>query len=156
MTLPQDHRAVPTSGRGVNHAPDRGSVTVFVAIAAVGLLVVAGLVVDGSAKVRAAQRADRVAAQAARAGGQAIHVTDVLAGDRVRVDRRAALAAVDAYLRAAGVEGSASLVGGGSGLAVSTTISAPTVFLGLIGVSSFTVQGSAEAVLVPSSRGALP
>ncbi len=144
------------AARTPSHERDRGSVTVFVAIAAVGLLAIAGLVVDGSAKVRAVQRADRIAAQAARAGGQAVDVADVLAGRPLRVDRRAALAAADSYLRAAGVEGSAGLVDGGSGLAVSTTISAPTVFLGLVGVPSITVRGSAEATLVPSSPGALP
>jgi hypothetical protein len=135
---------------------DDGAVTLFVAIAMVGLLALAGLVVDGGAKVRAVQRADRVAAEAARAAGQAIDLGAVLEGSDVRVDRRAALAAVESYLRVAGVDGSVRVVDGGAGIVVSTTTSAPTVFLGLIGVPSFTVQGSAEVALVHSVRGVRP
>ena len=120
---------------------EHGAVTLFVAIAVVGLLALAGLVVDGGAKVRAVQRADRVAAEAARAAGQAIDLARVLEGSDVRVDRRAAIVAAESYLRASGVEGSARVIDGGSGIAVTTTTSAPTVFLGLIGVPQFTVRG---------------
>jgi hypothetical protein len=137
-------------------ASDRGAVTLFVAIAVVGLLALAGLVVDGGAKVRAVQRADRLAAEAARAAGQAVDLTVVLQGGDVGVDRRAALVAAEAHLRASGVAGSARVVDGGRGIAVSTTISAGTVFLGLIGVPQFTVRGNAEVALVHSERGARP
>jgi Putative Flp pilus-assembly TadE/G-like len=135
---------------------DEGAVTLFVAIAMVGLLALAGLVVDGGAKVRAVQRADRLAAEAARAAGQELDVAGVLAGSDVRVDRRAALIAAESYLRASGVQGSARVLDGGAGLAVTTTISAPTVFLGLVGVPAFTVHGAAEVALVHSVRGARP
>ncbi len=135
---------------------DDGAVTLFVAIAMVGLLALAGLVVDGGAKVRAVQRADRVAAEAARAAGQAIDLGAVLEGSDVRVDRRGALVAAELYLQAAGIDGSARVVDGGSAIVVSTTTSAPTVFLGLIGVPSFTVRGSAEVALVHSVRGVRP
>jgi Putative Flp pilus-assembly TadE/G-like len=135
---------------------DEGAVTLFVAIAMVGLLALAGLVVDGGAKVRAVQRADRLAAEAARAAGQELDVAGVLAGGDVRVDRRAALIAAESYLRASGVQGSARVIDGGAGLAVTTTISAPTVFLGLVGVPAFTVHGAAEVALVHSVRGARP
>ncbi len=137
------------------HADD-GAVTLFVAIAMVGLLALAGLVVDGGAKVRAVQRADRVAAEAARAGGQALDLAAVLEGSDVRVDRRVALVAAESYLRVSGVEGSARVIDGGSGIAVTTTTSAPTVFLGLIGVPAVTVRGSAEVSLVHSVRGVRP
>lgn len=46
--------------------PEAGSVTVFVAISVLGLLLLIGLVADGGAKLRATQRADSVAAEAAR------------------------------------------------------------------------------------------
>ncbi len=122
----------------------------------VGLLALAGLVVDGGAKVRAIQRADRVAAEAARAAGQAIDLEEVLDGGGIRVDRRPAVAAAQSFLRASGVQGSVRVVEGGSGIAVTTTTSAPTVFLGLIGVPEFTVRGSAEVSLVHSVRGVRP
>jgi Flp pilus assembly protein TadG len=129
-------------------------VTIFLSIAVVGLLVLAGLVVDGGAKVRAVQRADRVAAEAARAAGQAVDLREVLAGQELGVDRRAAIAAAEQYLRAAGIEGTARVVQGGSGIAVTTTTSVPTVFLGLVGITTFRVRGGAEVALVDSSRGA--
>lgn len=137
-------------------AGDGGAVTIFVAIAAVGLLALAGLVVDGGAKVRAVQRADRVAAEAARAAGQAVDVAGVLAGREVRVDRGAAVNAAEAYLRSAGVEGSVRIADGGAGIEVTTTTSAPTIFLSLIGVPRITVSGGAEVALVHSRGGVRP
>src|SRR4029453_14995843 len=49
-----------------------GTHTLFLVISVVGLLRVVGLVVDGGVKIRAVQRADTLAAEARRAGGQAI------------------------------------------------------------------------------------
>lgn len=135
---------------------ERGSVTVFLAVAAVGLLALVGLVVDGAAKVRAVQRADRIAAEAARAAGQAVDLIGVMAGDGVRVDRRAAVAAAEAYLRAAGAEGDARIAPGGGTVTVTTTATQPTVFLGLIGIGKFEVRGSAEVDLVHSEEGTTP
>lgn len=135
---------------------EAGSVTLFFAIAVVGLLLLAGLVVDGGAKVRAAQRADRVAAEAARAAGQAIDLGAVLDSGALRVDRRAAVVAASQYLSEAGVSGDVSMLPGGAGLRVLTRAHAPTVFLGLIGVPEFSVTGQAEVVLVHDARGGTP
>lgn len=135
---------------------ERGSVTVFLAVAAVGLLALLGLVVDGAAKVRAVQRADRVAAEAARAAGQAVDLTGVMAGEGIRVDRRAAVAAADAYLREARAEGRARVAPGGRTVIVTTSATQPTVFLGLIGIGEFRVRGSAEVDLVHSEGGGTP
>lgn len=126
---------------------DQGAVTIFVAVAMLGLMAMAGLVVDGAAKVRAAQRADRVAAEAARAAGQAIDLGGLLAGRAVAVDRRAAVIAARGYLEDAGVEGSVDLMDGGASLRVTTKTSEGTVFLGLIGISRLTVTGEAEVRL---------
>lgn len=136
--------------------PDAGSVTLFVVIVAMGLLVLAGLVVDGGAKVRAVQRADRVAAEAARAAGQSVDATAILRGQAIRVDPSPALAAAQAHLRAAGVEGSASITAGGSHVVVTTSARVPTIFLGLVGVPELTARGRAEAALVTHANGALP
>jgi len=144
------------NGGAMTGHQDCGAVTIFLSIAVVGLLALAGLVVDGGAKVRAVQRADRVAAEAARAAGQAVDLRDVLAGQSLGVDRREAIAAAEQYLRAAGVEGTVRVVQGGSGIAVTTTTSVPTVFLGLVGITTFRVRGGAEVALIDSSRGARP
>lgn len=135
---------------------DDGSVTLFVVIAVVGLLALAGLVVDGGAKVRAAQRADRIAAEAARAAGQAVDVAAMLAGRDVRVDGPSAVAAARQYLASAGVDGTAVVENGGRTVVVSTRSTASTLFLGLIGISEMPVQGRAEATLTHSMTGAIP
>jgi hypothetical protein len=127
---------------------ERGAVTVFVAVAALGLLALAGLVVDGAAKVRAVQRADRVAAEAARAAGQAVDRSAVLAGTAVRADRRAALAAAQRLLDDAGIEGAATVAPGARAIDVTTVTSQDTVLLALIGISSFRVTGHASVALV--------
>lgn len=152
MTVASRLRGLPSAER----ASERGAITLFVAITVVGLMALAGLVVDGGAKVRAVQRADRVAGEAARAAGQAVDVSSVLAGSGVRVDRRSALAAAEAYLVSAGVEGTVRLIEGGYGVSVTTTTSAPTVFLGLVGIPTFTVRGRAEVALVHSMEGVQP
>jgi hypothetical protein len=57
-----------------------GTHTLFLVISVVGLLRVVGLV-DGGVKIRAVQRADTLAAEARRAGGQAIRVPLAITGE---------------------------------------------------------------------------
>lgn len=140
------------TGRHGDTRGDRGSVTMFLSVAVLGLLVMAGLAVDGGAKVRAAQRADRVAAEAARAAGQAVDRASVLSGSAIRVDARAALAAAQAYLNEAEVTGRAEVSGDGRSIEVHTQATEHTVFLGLIGVSELHVNGRATAALVPGGK----
>lgn len=135
---------------------DEGSVTLFVVVAVVGLLVLIGLVVDGGTKVRALQRADHLAAEAGRAGGQAIDVPAAITGAPPTLDARAAVSAAQAYLRANGVTGTVSVGDAGQSLTVNVTTTANTVFLGLVGVNTITVHGSAKVSLVRGVTGALP
>lgn len=143
-----------TGARTRRFAGEEGSVTLFVCIAAVGLLVMVGLVVDGGAKVRALQRADRLAAEAGRAGGQAIDVPAAIAGDAPTLNPQAAVIATQAYLRANGVSGTVSMADAGKALVVDVTTTADTVFLGLIGINRLTVHGSAKVLLVRGVTGA--
>lgn len=133
---------------------ESGSVTLFCCVSVVGLLILVGLVVDGGAKVRALQRADRLAAEAGRAGGQAIDVSAAIAGDAPTVDKQAAVLASQAYLRSSGVTGTVSVTDAGRALVVDVTTTTKTVFLGLIGVNALTVHGSAKVVLVRGVSGA--
>ncbi|GEN78987.1 pilus assembly protein TadG-related protein [Actinotalea fermentans] len=132
--------------------PDVGSVTVFVAVTMLGLLVLCGLVVDGGAKLRATQRADRIAAEAARAAGQAVDPAALVAGD-VTVDRAAAVESAQGYLAAAGVTGTVGLSPDGTAIEVDVVVTAPSVFLGLVGIESFSVTGHGRAVLVHGVTG---
>lgn len=135
-------------------AGDDGSITLFFCVAVVGLLALVGLVVDGGAKVRALQRADRLAAEAGRAGGQAIDVSAAIAGDAPTVDAQAAARATQAYLRSQGVSGTVTVAEAGRALIVDVTTTSTTVFLGLIGLNTMTVHGSAKVVLVRGVTGA--
>ena len=152
MSRPERRR----SPRALPDAGDRGSVTLFLTITVVGLLVLVGLVVDGGAKVHAVQRADDVAAQAARAGGQAIAVPAAITGATPTVDARAAVRAAETYLQVHGVTGTVVVTDAGRGLDVTVTSTTPTVFLGLIGIATMTVHGNASVVLIRGVTGATP
>ena len=132
---------------------EAGSVTVFVAITMVGLLVLVGLVADGGAKLRAVQRADAIAAEAARTAGQVIDLPTAVSSSDIRVDRQAAVTAANAYLTAAGASGTVTITPNGQSLQVTVTTSAPTVFLGLIGITTLTVTGHAQVDLVHGVTG---
>lgn len=135
--------------------PESGSVTVFVAITVLGFLVLCGLVADGGAKLRAVQHADRVATEAARAAGQAANKSALAAG-HAHIDRHAAIAAATTHLGAAGATGSATVSADGRAVDVTVTTTAPTVFLGLVGVPTFTVTGHGRAILVHGVTGGPP
>ena len=134
---------------------EAGSVTVFAAITMLGILILCGLVVDGGAKLRAAQQADRVATEAARAAGQAIDPA-ALAGGETRVDRQGAVDAATAFLAASQTNGTATVTPDGTGVDVVVTATTPTVFLSLIGVSTLTVTGHGRATLVHGVTGGGP
>ena len=125
---------------------ERGAINVFLAVLVPGLLLIIGLAVDGCAKVAATQRANAIADEAARAGGQALDISAALTG-QVRVDRAAAVAAAQDYLDRNDVHGVVIVVDGDT-LHVTTTISQPTTFLSLIGISTRTAEGSGTADLV--------
>ena len=131
---------------------EAGSVTVFAAITVLGLLILCGLVVDGGAKLRAVQQADRVATEAARAAGQVADPAALAAGD-ASVDRQGAVNAANSFLAASSATGTATISADGTAVEITVTTSAPTVFLGLIGVSSFTVTGHGQATLVHGVTG---
>ena len=132
---------------------DEGAITLFVCIAAIGLLLLAGLVVDGGAKIRAVQRADRLAAEAGRAGGQAIDVRAAISGSTPVVNAAAAIRAARAYLVAEGVTGTVRVAEAGRALVVDVTMTTPTVFFGLMGVNRMTVHGTSTVRLVRGVTG---
>jgi hypothetical protein len=123
--------------------PDDGSVTLFVIVLIIALLAAVGLVVDGGGKIRALQRADEAAREAARAGSQALYVPAAVRGQHVAVDPAGAARAARAYLDAAGVEGTAKVSGGV--VSVSTRLTYTPVFLTVVGVGAMTVTGTASA-----------
>lgn len=135
------------------HTPaERGSISLFAAVAALAVFLVIGLVVDGGAKIHALQHAHAVAREAARAGGQAVTGPQVVLGQDAAVDPYAARAAAQAYLSAAGLPGTVTVTGG-TRLHVQTTATYDPVFLSMIGIGTQQVSGSAEARLVRAIGG---
>lgn len=121
---------------------ERGSVTLWAVIITTAVLMIVGLVVDGGSQLRATQRADQVAREAARAAGQAISGDPIL-GRPGLVDVSRGRQAAAAYLSAAGVAGDVLVEG--TTITVNTRVSWSPVILSAIGVGSVTVTGSAQA-----------
>ena len=117
-------------------------ITVFTALAAVALLLIIGLVVDGGERMRAVGRADRIAAEAARA---AVEAADTR-GPTLTLDRPAAIAAATAYLRTAGADGTVVITGPRT-VRVTATVTGRYLILGLAGAGSYQVAGTATASL---------
>jgi Flp pilus assembly protein TadG len=133
--------------------PEHGAVTVFVAISVAGLLLLIGLVADGGAKLRATQQAAATAAEAARAGGQALDTAQAAAGTPGRLDPAAAVQAAQDYLTAARATGTVTVSDDRTRLTVTVTRTAPTAFLSLIGINQLSVTAHAQAVLVGAVTG---
>ncbi len=127
--------------------PERGSLTLFAALFTTAMLMMAGLVVDGGARLTAQRSADHQAEQAARAGAQAVNAAGLRAGTHVVLDPAGAREAALTYLRAAGHPGGTVTVSGGA-VNVAFTQTQPTAILGVVGVSSFSITGSGHARLL--------
>ena len=118
---------------------ERGSVSVWLALAALTIVLCVGIAVDLGGHVHAQQRARSLAAQAVR-------------GQTPTVDVAAAKQAASAYLAQAGVTGSVG-VRSGNVLEVTVTDSYTPMFLTSIGVRSLTVTGHSTARLVRAVQG---
>lgn len=123
------------------------SLTPFFAVIVSALIMTTGLVVDGGQKVAAASLAESAAAGASRAAGNAAATQEVAGTSPAGV----AVMAARAYLAGQpGVEGSVSVAAGI--VSIHTQATEPTIFLSMIGISSVTGTGSAEANIVPTGE----
>lgn len=127
---------------------DRGGVTVFVAVCVIALIGIIGVAVDGGSKMRATERADYIAGEAARAGGQAIDPAEAITGKAIVVDPQDAQAAAQTYLRSAGATGTVRVSGDGKTLNVTVTGTYDTKFLSAVGIGSLSVTGQGKATLL--------
>lgn len=143
--VPRTQDRVPTRQ---NLQSDEGGVAIFTAIVTVALLGIIGLAIDGSGKLRATERADALAMEAARAAGQAIDPAAAITGNEVRADPAAAQAAAQAYLARAGTQGTTALSGDGTRLTVSVHDTYDTKFLAIAGIGSMNVSGHGTARLL--------
>lgn len=138
--------------RDARRRAERGAISVFYVLAAVGMAVIVGLGVDLGGMVYAKQRAFDVAAQAARAGGEAIRADQVMAGQPLALDQAKGKAAAEAYLAAAGMSGSAYVTA--TTIEVTARHEWVPVVLGQFGFGAHQFTGTASARLVRALDGA--
>jgi Flp pilus assembly protein TadG len=139
---------------------ERGSITLMLAALSVALIALAGIVIDGGAKLRAAENADAVAQEAARAGAGIVNQSTAYSTGTLIIDQSQAIAAARAYLAAAATAylphgrllGTVAAQGRDS-IRVTVTVTEPTSVLSIIGIDSMRSTGGATAELVTGVTG---
>ncbi len=121
----------------------------------VALVALAGIVIDGGAKLNQAENATAIAQEAARAGAGMVNQANAYATGSFTVDQGQAIAAAEQYLASAGYRGTVTPVGNDA-IEVTVTVTGPTKVLSIIGIDSMTSTGSATASLVTGVTGAQP
>ncbi|MDD9349383.1 TadE/TadG family type IV pilus assembly protein [Mumia sp.] len=132
---------------------EAGSVAPFVVIVSVGLLLLAGMVIDGGRQLNAKGIAIAYAQEAARAGAQAVNVADpslnlissaALSAARNYCEQAQAgdptLVRCSAAIRDVTVNGSRT-----SAVEVETEVSRSAIIIGMIGRETLTASGVAQA-----------
>lgn len=132
---------------------DRGSMSVFFAVATLAVLLVMGLLVDGGKALNEANRATSLAQEAARSGGQQLDAAQAVQGTAITVDPAAAQAAAEDYLAHNDVQGDVEVTDNGQTLHVTVRSTYRTLFGSLIGKSSIAVTGTAQAHLQTHAGG---
>jgi hypothetical protein len=123
---------------------ERGAMAVWaIGVVLVGFVVCAVILNVGAAITRKAATLD-IAQQAARAGADQVDLFALRRDGRVRLDPVAARTAAQAFLAAAGAEGSVSA--STTRVAVTATTRQPSVLLQDVGVGDFSVSATAYAV----------
>lgn len=147
---PRRRSAPPRRGR---RRTERGSITPFVVIVSLGIILLAGLVVDGGRQLNGKGRAIAYAQEAARAGAQAVDVTDPALDLDSALALRAArdycetARAADSQLTrcAANLETMNDATGSYLVVSVTAQVEMDAILLGMIGRTSLTSTGTALA-----------
>jgi Flp pilus assembly protein TadG len=155
MSQPQHDQARADDARASRARPDegpaeeseRGSLTLMLAVLFVALIAMAGIVVDGGAKLDAAQNATAAAQEAARAGAGMVDRASAYTSGRFVVNQSEALAAARQYLTAAGYDDVVVSPSGPYSIRILVTVTKPTKVLSVIGIDTITATGTATATL---------
>jgi Flp pilus assembly protein TadG len=134
---------------------ERGTITLMLLVMFVALLALAGIVIDGGAKLAQAENANAIAQEAARAGAGIVNQGKALATGSFTVDQGQALAAAQQYLARLGLKGTV-VPDGPDAIRVTVRLIAPTQVLSIIGIDSMKSTGSATASLVTGVTGPGP
>ena len=127
-------------------ATDRGAATVFVVCFASVLFACAGLAIDGGRAINARDRVNDVAEQAARAGAGQLDDASLRAVDgSVVLDQGAAEAEARRFVNQSNPEYTVLPTAGTGSVTVRVEWTYPTVILGIVGINSIPVSGTATA-----------
>jgi Flp pilus assembly protein TadG len=128
---------------------DRGAATVTTVIMATAWIVMLAFVIVGGGRIRALQRADNIAAEAARAAGSAIDAAQAVPGDAQVVAPDAAQQAATDYMNAVGATGTVTVDPDGKHLniAVKITYANPTG-MAFLGGATWDAFGEARVALL--------
>ncbi|MEU2391868.1 pilus assembly protein TadG-related protein [Streptomyces sp. NPDC007369] len=137
----------------IRHAGDRGSLSPFYAVSAIGIIMIMGLLVDGGGALNATNKATGLAQEAARAAGQQLNVPAAVQGTEITVDPDAAVGAAQDYLAAQNVSGTVTITDGGQRLEVTVHDTYNTLFAQFVGRSTISVSGTAHARLHTQAGG---
>lgn len=129
---------------------DSGKVSIFTAMVAVLIWPsMLGIVVVGGGRMRAYQRADNIAAEAARAAGSAIDAARAIEGGDKLVDPAKAQAAANDYINAAGATGVVAVAPDRTHLIVTVQLQYTNPSgLAFLGGATWTATGVAQATLL--------
>ncbi|AJF70502.1 membrane protein (plasmid) [Streptomyces vietnamensis] len=137
----------------MRHGRDRGSLSPFYALSAIGIIMLMGLLVDGGGALNATNRATGLAQEAARAAGQQLNVPAAVQGTDITVDPDAAVAAAQDYLAAQNASGNVTITDGGQRLEVTVHDTYNTLCAQFVGRSTISVSGTAHARLHTQAGG---
>lgn len=122
---------------------DRGSVTIWVLVVAVGIMALTAVLVDAAGRLQAGDEAAYVAQRAARAAADRVDPVSIQSGGAPAVNVAAAVAAAYDELAAAGMAGTASITG------TTVTVTATSTYapraLGAFGYGTVTITETATA-----------
>ncbi len=132
---------------------DRGALSLMIVALFVAFIALAGIVVDGGAKLDADENAYALAQEAARAGATSVDTSTAYRSGSFVVNPEQAQEAAASYLAMAGQHNFSVRAIGSREISVSVTITEPTTFLAIIGIGHFTCTGTATATLVTGVAG---
>lgn len=145
--------SIVSSMPGHHRDSERGALSLMIVVLFAALMTLAGIVVDGAAKLTADENAVALAQEAARAGATTVDVSNAYASGSFVVDQGRALDAARQYLLGVGCDRFTLEAIGTRAIRVSVTLIEPTKFLSLIGIDSFASTGTATAALVTGVTG---
>ncbi len=144
MTVGRLHRGVDGHGGRA----DEGSLALYLALMAVGLLAMAGLVIDGGAALAARGRAADIAQEAARAGADAITEASLRGASpaQLQIDPAAARAAAQRLLTLHGAGGEVTIAS--RDVTVIAHVPQHAVVLSAVGITDLTGTATATATIL--------